>query len=70
MIKVKVPRWLVVAVWFGFVVPVQVAWDILKHGWALLNGDDEKPSRWEWVSVALIVVVAVGTLGSYRGWWA
>lgn len=69
MIEFKVPRWLVVAVWFGIVIPAQVVGDALRGVWLLLNGDDERPSRWEWVSVALIAVVAVGTWGSSRGWW-
>ena len=33
MIEFKIPRWLVVAVWFVFVVPVQVALEILKTCW-------------------------------------
>lgn len=44
--------------------------DVARVGWRLLNGDEECESRWEWISVLAIAVVAVGTLGSYRGWWA
>ena len=70
MIKIKIPRWLWLPVWFGVVVPCLLIWEVLWEGWKFMAGDDERPSRWEWVSVALIAVVAAGTLGSMRGWWA
>lgn len=69
MIKIRIPRWLVVVVWFGVVVPVQVLWEICKACWEFMAGDDGRASRWEWMSVALILIVVVGTLGSARGWW-
>lgn len=55
---------------FGVVIPAEVVWEILKGCWEFLAGDTERPSRWEWVSVALIGLVALGTLGSMEGWWA
>lgn len=69
MIRIRIPRWLVAAVWFGVVVPAVIAADVVRAAWTFLNGDDERESRWEWLSVALVAVAALGTLGHAQGWW-
>lgn len=70
MIKIRILRWLFLSVWWLFVVPVLIIGDLLKASWQFLSGDEEKESRWEWVSVGLIAVAALGTTGGYLGWWS
>lgn len=69
MIRVRIPRWLVAVVWFGVVIPAVVIADVARAVWLFVNGDDERESRWGWVSVALVTLVAAGTLGHAQRWW-
>lgn len=69
MIRFRVPRWLLAVLWVVFAVPALVAVDGARAAWLFLDGNDERPSHWEWVSVVLVVFVAAGTLGHAQRWW-
>jgi hypothetical protein len=66
--KIKIPRWVVIAVTLVGV-PFQVAYDCALHFWRGAIADDSSAHPLEWISVILLAVVVAGTASSALGWW-